>query len=83
MDAILADFQRKERVTDDTLIYDSDLESHWWRTIDLLITLGKAGVVLNPTKFQFSQKQVDFAGFRISENKIEPLPKYYDAIRNY
>ena len=82
-DAILADFQRKERIVDDTIIYDEDLETHWWRTIDFLITVGKAGVVLNPDKFQFAQKEADFAGFRITSKTIDPLPKYYNAIRDF
>ena len=34
-----------------------------------------AGIVMNPDKFQFTQREVDFAGFRISENRILPLPK--------
>ena len=35
-DSILSTFERKERCVDDTIHYDSDLEQHWWRTIDLL-----------------------------------------------
>ena len=64
-DAILADFTRKECVTDDTCHYDpiSDLENHWWRTIDYLTTVGNAGVILNPDKLQFAQKEVDFSVF--------------------
>ena len=60
-DSVLSDITRKERCVDDICHYDSSLEEHWWRTIDLLITLGKAGVVLNPEKFQFASKSVDFA----------------------
>ena len=30
---------------------------------------------MNPDKFQFAQREVDFAGLRISENRILPLPK--------
>ena len=82
-DAILTDFQRKERCVDDTIHYDDDLEAHWWRTIDLLHTIGAAGAVLNPEKFQFAKREVDFAGFRITESSIEPLPKYIDAIRTF
>ena len=82
-DAILADFHDKERATDDLCHHDDDLESHWWRTIDLLITLGKAGMVLNASKFQFCGRVVDFAGFRVGEDNIEPLPKYLDAIREF
>ena len=83
MDEILADFHRKERFTDDTLFYDTDITSHWWCTIDLLITLRKGGVVLNLEKFQFGEKTVDLAGFRVSDNRINPLPKYFDAIQNF
>ena len=70
-------------MTDDTLHYDTGLEEHWWRTIDLLTTYGRAGAVLNPDKVQFSQQDVDFAGFHISEERIEPLTKYYAAIRDF
>ena len=33
--------------------------------------------------FQFTEKSVDFAGFRVSDSTIEPLPKYLDAIRDF
>ena len=82
-DAVLADFERKERCVDDTVHYDDDLEQHWWRTIDFLTRVGRAGIVLNPGKFQFAERSVDFAGFRVSDNNIEPLPKYLDAIREF
>ena len=80
---MLADFPRKERCVDDTCHYDTDLEEHWWRTIDLLIILGEAGIVLNKKKFQLAEKTIHFAGFGISECAIEPLPKYLDAIRDF
>ena len=43
---------------DDSLLFDDDdkLKEHWWRVIDFLEVAGKAGVVLNPEKLQFSQK---------------------------
>ena len=82
-DAILSTFERKERCVDDTIHYDSDLEQHWWRTIDLLTRVGQAGIVMNPDKFQFAKKSVNFAGFRVSNSSIEPLPKYLDAIRDF
>ena len=82
-DAVLAHFECKERCVDDTIHYDTALEQHWWRTIDFLTRVGQAGIVLNPDKFQFAQKTVDFAGFRVSDSSIEPLPKYLDAIRDF
>ena len=38
---------------------------------------------MNSNKFQFAGKEVDFAGFRITDTAIEPLPKYLDAIRDF
>ena len=81
-DEVLSEFTRKERCVDDICHYDNDLEEHWWRTIELLTILGKAGIIVNADKFQFASKVIEFAGFRISEDSIEPHPKYLDAIRN-
>ena len=39
--------------------------------------------MLNANKFQFSQRTADFAGFRITDDTVEPLPKYLDALREY
>ena len=82
-DAILSEFQRKERCVDDTVYYDKDLETHWWRAIDFISITGSSGIVLNPDKFQFAQRDVDFAGFHVTDNSIEPLPRYIDAIRSF
>ena len=82
-DDILAHMTRLVRCVDDSLLHDDNLEEHWWRVIEFLEVAGNGGVVLNIDKFQFAQKSVDFAGFRITEDTVEPLPKYLDAIREY
>ena len=74
---------RLVRCVDDSLLHDNNLEEHWHRVIEFLEVAGNAGVVLNPDKLQFAQMTVDFAGFRITEDTVEPLPKYLDAIRDY
>ena len=82
-DAILSDFERKERCVDDTTHSGTDLQTHWWRTIAFPICVGQAGIVLNAVKIYFARIIVDFAGFRISDETIEPLPKYMDATRDF
>ena len=82
-ESILSEFLRRERCVDDTIYYDEQLSDHWWRTMEFLSTVGAAGIVLNPDKFQFCERVVDFAGFRISDKSIEPLPRYLDAIRTF
>lgn len=85
VDDITAHILRMERCVDDSLLHDTDedMEGHWWRIIDFLELAGKSGIVMNPEKFQFCEDTVDFAGFRISNSSVEPLPKYIDAILQF
>ena len=68
---------------DDTSLWDEQLNDHWWRIIDYLELVGRNGIVLNPEKFQFAQKEIDFAGFRITESEIKPQEKYLKAIKEF
>ena len=85
LDDLTSHIKRMERCVDDSLLHDKDheVENHWWRVIDYLELCGKSGIVLNPEKFQFSESTVDFAGFRIAADTVEPLPKYLDSIRGF
>ena len=80
-DAVLQDFQRKERCVDDTVFWDEDLEGHWLRVIEFLETMGRSEIILNPEKFQFCAKDVKFTGFSITKSRVAPLAKYIDAIQ--
>ena len=82
-DDILSDFKDGVRVVDDAAYWGGDLTAHWWRTIELLDTVGRAGIVLNPDKFQFCQSTVDFAGFQVTPTSVRPLAKYMDAIKKF
>ena len=84
-DQIIADVPQKTKCVDDTALWDDEIEDHWWRIIDYLELTGRKGIVLNPspTKFQFCQKEIDFAGFHVTENEVRPLDKYLDAIRQF
>ena len=48
--------------------------------IDFLSTVGQAGVA---QRNLFVSREVDFAGFRIADERIDPLPKFYSAIDNF
>ena len=82
-DEIIIDIPRKTKCVDDTVLWDEILADHWWRMIDYLELMGKNGVVLNPEKFQFAQKEIDFAGFTITKSEIKPQEKFIKAIRDF
>ena len=41
------------------------------------------GLVFNPNKFRFARREVEFAGFLITEDGIKPAAKYTAAIRDF
>ena len=61
-DNLIADTPRKSKCVDDVIMWDETVEEHWWRIIDYLILLGSNGIIVNPKKFQFCQREVEFAG---------------------
>ena len=82
-DEVIADVERKTKCVDDTAHWDDDLSVHWWRMLDFLELCGRNGIVLNFDKFQFAQREISFAGFRVTESEVQPLDKYIRAISEF
>ena len=82
-DSIITDIPRKTKCVDDTALWDTLLKEHWWQMVDFLELVGCKGIILNPTKFQFAQKEIDFAGFHITQEDVKPLDKYLETIRTF
>ena len=68
---------------DDSLIYAKDLEGIFWKTFDYIKLGADNGITFNPDKFVFAKKEVDFAGFRITEDGIQPCDKIIEDIRKF
>ena len=62
-----------ERCVDDTVHYDTDIKTTLVEDHRLGYSRWPAAIVLNLEKFQFAERRVDFTGFRVSDNTIEPL----------
>ena len=80
---VLDAMERKTRCVDDVAMWDENLDEHWWRVMKYLDLLAKNGIILSPNKFQFASHEIDFAGFRVTDTGVKPLPKYLDAIKNF
>ena len=72
---IIVDVPQKTHCVDDTVVWDTDLEERWWRMVDYLELVGRESIVLNPKKFKFSQRNIEFVGFEILSNEVKPLTK--------
>ena len=82
-DEIIVDIPRKIKCVDDTVLWDMKLADHWWRMIVYLDLMGKDGVVFHPEKFQFAQKEINFAGFTITKFEVKPQEKFINTVRDF
>ena len=71
------------RVIDDTLLYAKDMEGAFKQVAEYLTLVGKNGIVLNSDKFSFGEDTVDWAGIRIGNDKVKPLPDHIRAIKEF
>ena len=82
-DEITKDFTNVSRCIDDSLLWDEDIESAFWRTCDYIKHCSDNGIVFNADKFVFAEETCLFAGFEITPEGYRPPQKLIDAIKNF
>ena len=80
---VLEEMDRYTRCVDDLAMWDETIEEHWWRVLKYMDLVGRNGIVLNPEKFQFCSRIIEFAGFVITDTEVKPPEKYLRAIESF
>ena len=71
------------KVIDDSLIYHDTIEGNFFKTFHLLKLCGDHGITFNVEKFQFCERDVEFAGFQVTESGIKPSKEILRNISEY
>ena len=82
-DDIIADVPRKHKIVDDVLLHDFSIKQAFHHTYDYLAICRERGITVNPDKFKFAKKEVDFCGFTIGWENFSPSMKTISAIKDY
>jgi hypothetical protein len=82
-DDIIADVPRKHKIVDDVLLHDFSIKQAFHHTYDYLAICREKGITVNPDKFKFAEKEVDFCGFTIGWENFSPSMKTISAIKDY
>ena len=82
-DLITRDFKHKKRCVDDSIIWGETIEEIFKRTCEYLSLTSAAGIIMNPEKFKFGKKCVEFLGFELKEDSIEPGKDLINSIREF
>ena len=80
---IMAGFADCKTCVDDSIIYDDDIETNFYRTGQFLDQGARGGCTFNPRKFQFSEREVTFLGFLVTDTGIKPTPGFLDSIMSF
>ena len=80
---LIEDMDRRTRCVDDLCLWDGDLAAHWWRVIRYMDRIANNGIILSPAKFEFCAREIEFAGFVVTDTEVKPLPKYLNAIMSF
>ena len=83
MDDITANVPNKIKIVDDTMLYEESMEECFFATCRYIDLCARNGVVFNPTKFKFGRKEVDFAGFTVTDEGVKPTRKMLEAIASF
>jgi hypothetical protein len=68
---------------DDCLVLTKDsLEDHLEKLEVILQRISDAGLRINANKSKFCQTQIEYLGYWITREGIQPLPKKVEAIKN-
>ena len=72
-----------DKIVDDIIQWSDSVEQSFTRICNILAHCSRAGMVFNPTKFQFAKEEVQYAGFTVGKDTIRPTDSYLQAIRNF
>ena len=82
-DEITRDFPDYKRCVDDTCLWHGTIEGNFRRTCEYLTLCSKNGIVFNLEKFQFCKRQVEFVGYNLTEEGMEPTRDMLNSIRDF
>ena len=77
------DIPRKTQCVDDTLLWDNTIAESFWHIVDYMNHNCNQGIVFNSSKFKFSCKELDFAGFTLTDDGMKPSKSLLDAIASF
>ena len=77
------EIQDFEKIIDDVIIWNDNLEEAFYRVCNILSHCNKSGMMFSAEKFHFAKEEVEFAGITISKDGIKPTDKYLATIAKF
>ena len=72
-----------ERCVDNKILWDDNLEENFKRVCKYITRCARAGITFNKDKFCFVGKELNYLGFHLSKNLVEPIAKMLQSIAEF
>ena len=82
-DEVTRGFENHNGCVDDTIIWAETIEESFHRTCEYLTLCGNAGIILNKKKLNFGKKKLEYLGFEMTEEGVEPGPVLLQSILDF
>ena len=82
-DEIIGDFKGHVKCVDDSLLYTNDIESNFMATCAFIDKCSRGGIIFNPNKFQFGLETVNYLGFKVTKEGLQPTDEFLENIRSF
>ena len=85
MECVLAGLTPTQCISylDDIIVFGTTFDDHLSHLEHVLTKLGEAGLRLKPSKCHFARPQVQYLGYLISKNGVQPHPSKFEAVTSY
>ena len=80
-DDAIEHIENKLNCVDDVLLYDNNIETVFWHTFEFLETCALKGITLNPEKFKFGRREVEFVGYNVGWEAYGPTKDRLTAVK--
>ena len=71
-DEVTRDVPNQKHCVDDSILYEYTLKELFFAVCNYLTLCGNAGILMTKPKFIFGRKRIEFVGFKLTEDSVEP-----------
>ena len=82
-DIITAEVPKLRKCIDDSLLFDDNIETNFYRVCEYLELCSRNGMIFSPKKFQFASKTVQYVGFLVTPEGIRPTDEFLKNISSF
>ena len=72
-----------ERCVDNTILYDSNLKDNFNRVCQYITKCSRPGITFNEEKFCFGQEQLEYLGYHLGKDSVEPTEDMLQSITKF